>query len=92
MIPARQGFDSHDPAGGDFDLWLVVEIDLRRADGVAQIVSLWPEHPLHLLAVVPTGVAATTAVGTDVESDEPSTFVAVTVTRSVAPASMCLST
>ena len=37
-------------------------------------------------------MAATTAVGTDVESVEPSVFVAVTVTRSVAPASMCLST
>ncbi len=32
----------------------------QTLDGVEQIVSLWPEHPLRLLAVVPTGVAATT--------------------------------
>ena len=32
----------------------------QTLDGVEQIRSLWPEHPLELLAVVPTGVNLTT--------------------------------
>jgi chromosome partitioning protein len=32
----------------------------QTLDGVAQIRALWPEHPLELLAVVPTGVQTTT--------------------------------
>jgi chromosome partitioning protein len=32
----------------------------QTLDGVAQIRGLWPDHPLTLVAVVPTGVKATT--------------------------------
>ena len=63
----------------------------RRAGGVTSAICIVPEPEAgHPFTTVGAG-AWTTAVGTDVVDVEPALFVAVTLTRSVAPASTCCS-